>query len=74
VDEAFKAACAMDRKAEVEKEGADLLVIKKAGVQVNEVQNLQAFQDRMGPVYDLVTSKVGKEYMDRFMSAVKAAR
>jgi hypothetical protein len=27
----------------------------------------------MGPVYDLVTAKVGKEYMDRFMSAVKAA-
>lgn len=74
VDEAFKAACAMDRKAEVEKEGADLLVIKKAGVQVNEVKDLQAFQDRMGPVYDLVTTKVGKEYMDRFMSAVKAAR
>ena len=73
VDEAFKAACAMDRKAEVEKEGADLLVIKKAGVQVNEVKDLQAFQDRMGPVYDLVTAKVGKEYMDRFMSAVKAA-
>jgi hypothetical protein len=38
------------------------------------VKDLQAFQDRLGPVYDLVTSKVGKEYMDRFMSAVKAAR
>ena len=74
VDEAAKAACAMDRKAEVEKEEADLLVIKKAGVQVNDVKDLQAFQDRMGPVYDLVKAKVGTEYMDRFMSAVKAAK
>jgi TRAP-type C4-dicarboxylate transport system substrate-binding protein len=74
VDESFRAACARDRTAEVEKEGADLLVIKKAGVQVNDVKDLQAFQDRMAPVYDLVATKVGKEYMDRFMAAVKAAR
>ncbi len=74
VDEAFRAACAMDRKAEVEKEDADLQVIKKAGVQVNEVKELQAFQDRMGPVYNIVAAKVGKEYMDRFMAAVKAAK
>jgi len=74
VDESFRATCARDRTAEVEKEEADLLVIKKAGVQVNDVKNLQAFQDRMGPVYELVAAKVGKEYMDRFMSAVKAAK
>jgi tripartite ATP-independent transporter DctP family solute receptor len=74
VDETFLATCAMDRKAEVAKEDADLVVIKKAGVQVNEVKDLQAFQDRMGPVYDLVAGKVGKAHMDRFLSAVKAAR
>ena len=74
VDESFRVTCARDRTAEVEKEGADLLVIKKAGVQVNEVKDLQAFQDRMKPVYDLVAAKVGKEYMDRFMAAVKAAK
>ena len=74
VDESFRVACARDRTAEVEKEESDLLVIKKAGVQVNEVKNLQEFQDRMGPVYDLVAAKVGKEYMGRFLSAVKAAK
>ncbi len=74
VDEAARATCAIDRKAEVEKEDADLAVIKKAGVQVNDVRDLQAFQDRMGPVYELVTAKVGKEYMDRFMAGVKAAK
>jgi len=74
VDEAARAACAMDRKSEVEKEKADLEVIKRAGVQVNDVKSLQAFQDRMGPVYELVTTKVGKEYMDRFLTAVKGAK
>jgi len=74
VDDTAKATCAMDRKAEVEKENADLEVIKKAGVQVNEVKDLQAFQDRMGPVYDIVRAKVGNEYMDRFLAAVKVAK
>jgi tripartite ATP-independent transporter DctP family solute receptor len=74
VDESFRAARARDRTAEVEKEGADLEVIKKAGVKVNDVKNLQAFQDRMKPVYDLVAAKVGKPYMDRFLAAVKAAK
>jgi hypothetical protein len=43
-------------------------------VQVNEVKDLKAFQDRMGPAYDLVTTKVGKEWMDRVLAAVKAAK
>ena len=74
VDEAGKAACAMDRKAELDKERTDLEFIKKAGVQVNDVKDLKAFQDRMGPAYDLVTTKVGKEWMDRITAAVKAAQ
>ncbi len=73
VDEAGKAACAVDRKAEIEKEKTDLEFIKKYGVQVNEVKDLKAFQGRMGPAYDLVTTKVGKEWMDRIQAAVKAA-
>ena len=36
-----------------------------------EVKDLKAFQERMGPAYDLVTTKVGKEWMDRVMAAVK---
>ena len=74
VDEAGRAACAMDRKAELEKEATDLEFIKKYGVQVNEVKDLKAFQERMGPAYDLVATKVGKEWMDRFLAAVQAAR
>src|SRR6266571_2635835 len=74
VDEAGRAACAIDRKAELEKEKTDLEFIKKYGVQVNEVKDLKAFQERMGPAYDLVTTKVGKEWMDRVMAAVKASQ
>ena len=74
VDEAAKATCALDRKSEVDKEQAELEVIKKAGVQVNEVKNLKPFQERMGPAYDVVISKVGKEWMDRVAAAVKAAQ
>lgn len=74
VDEAARATCALDRKAEVDKEKGDLESIRKAGVQVNEVKDLKAFQDRMGPAYDLVTTKVGKEWMDRVLAAVKAAK
>ena len=74
VDEAGKAACVVDRKAEVDKEKGDLESIRKAGVQINDVKDLKAFQDRMGPAYDLVTTKVGKEWMDRVMAAVRAAQ
>jgi hypothetical protein len=38
------------------------------------VKDLKAFQDRMAPAYDLVASKVGKEWMDKVMAAVKAAK
>jgi tripartite ATP-independent transporter DctP family solute receptor len=74
VDEAGKAACALDRKSEVDKEKGELEFIRKAGVQVNEVRDLKPFQDRMGPAYDVVTTKVGKEWMDRVTAAVKAAQ
>ena len=74
VDEAGQAACALDRKSEVDKETVELELIKKAGVQVNEVKNLKAFQERMGPAYDVVTTKVGKEWMDRVAAAAKAAQ
>jgi len=74
LDQAAKAACAMHRKMEVEKEQGDLDFIKKAGVQVNEVKDLKAFEARMGPVYEAVTAKVGKEFMDRLMAARAAAK
>jgi len=73
VDDAARAACAIHRKIEVEKERTDLEFMKKAGVQVNEVKDIRAFRDRMGPVYQAVTARVGKEFMDRLAAAARAA-
>ena len=73
VNDAAKAACALDRSAEVEGEKAGLAVIEKAGVKINEVKDLKPFQARMQPAYDLVAQKVGKAWMDQVMAAVKAA-
>ena len=39
--------------------------MKKAGVQINEVKDIKAFQALMKPAYDYVEGKVGKEFMDR---------
>ncbi len=74
VDEAARAACAAHRRRELEKDRIDLEALKNSGVQVNEVKDLKAFQDRMGPVYQAVTEKVGKDFMDRLTAAARAAR
>ena len=73
-DDAAKATCQKDREAEIEKEKSDLALMEKAGVKVNEVKDLDAFQKRMGPAYDFVAGKVGKEWMDKVLAAVKAAQ
>lgn len=74
MDTAAKAACAFDRKAEEDGEKAELEIIKKAGVSINEVTDLKAFQSRMGPAYQVVEAKVGKEWMEKVMAAVRAAQ
>lgn len=74
VDEAAKATCAKDRTAELDKEKSDLAVMEKAGVKINEVKDLAAFQARMKPAYDLVAAKVGKEWLDKVVAAAKAAQ
>ena len=42
---------------------SDLDVMKKAGVQINEVKDIKAFQALMKPAYDYVEGQVGKEFM-----------
>jgi TRAP-type transport system periplasmic protein len=72
--EAMKATCLAHRKFEVEKEKLDLDVMKKAGVQINEVRDPRAFQALMKPVYASVQEKVGKEFFDRLSTAAQAAK
>jgi len=71
VDASAKAACAVDRKSEVDSEEGDLAAIRKAGVQVNEIKDLKPFKDMMGPVYQEVGAKVGKEWLDKVTAAAK---
>ena len=73
VDESMRDACQLHRKLEVEKEKNDFDVMKKAGVQINEVKDIRAFQALMKPAYDYVEGQVGKEFMNRLRAAVQAA-
>ena len=73
VDESMRDACQLHRKLEVDKEKNDLDVMKKAGVQINEVKDIRAFQALMKPAYDYVEGQVGKEFMNRLRAAVQAA-
>ena len=71
VDAAAKDTCALDRKAEVDSEAGDLATIRKAGVKVNDIGDIRPFRDMMGPVYQEVGAKVGKEWLDKVLAAAK---
>jgi TRAP-type C4-dicarboxylate transport system substrate-binding protein len=66
-------ACQAHRRIEVQKEKSDFEIMKKAGVQVNEVKDIKAFQALMKPAYDYVEGQVGKEFMAKLRAAVQAA-
>jgi TRAP-type transport system periplasmic protein len=73
VDESMRDACQAHRRLEVEKEKNDFEVMRKAGVQINDVKDIKAFQALMKPAYDYVEGQVGKEFMTRLRAAVQAA-
>ena len=69
--DAAKEACALDRKAELDSEAGDLEIIRKAGVKVNDIGDTKPFRDMMGPVYQEVGAKVGKDWLDQVLNAAK---
>lgn len=71
VDAAAKVTCALDRQAELDSEAADLELIRKAGVQITDIADTRPFRDMMGPVYQEVGAKVGKEWLDKVLAAAK---
>jgi len=73
VDESMREGCQVHRRLEVEKEKLDFEIMKKAGVQINEVKDIKAFQGLMKPAYDYVEGQVGKEFMAKLRAAVQAA-
>jgi tripartite ATP-independent transporter DctP family solute receptor len=73
VDESMRDACQLHRRLEVEKEKNDFVIMQKAGVQINEVKDIKAFQALMKPAYDYVEGQVGKDFMTRLRAAAQAA-
>jgi TRAP-type transport system periplasmic protein len=73
VDETMRDACQLHRRLEVDKEKSDFEIMKKAGVQINEVKDIKAFQALMKPAYDYVEGQVGKDFMARLRAAAQAA-
>ena len=73
VDDSMKETCVAHRKIEVEREKLDLDIMRKAGVQINEVKDIKQFQALMKPAYDSVESKVGKDFMAKLNGAIQAA-
>jgi len=73
VEESMGEACQAHRRIEVQKEKSDFEIMKKAGVQINEVKDIKAFQGLMKPAYDYVEGQVGKEFMTKLRAAVQAA-
>ena len=69
----MREACQNHRRLEVEKETLDFEIMKKAGVQINEVRGIKAFQGLMKPAYDYVEGQVGKEFLAKLRAAVQAA-
>ena len=73
VDDSMKETCVAHRKIEVEREKLDFDIMKKAGVQINEVKDIKQFQALMKPVYDSVETKVGKDFMAKLNGAIQTA-
>ena len=73
VDDSMKETCLAHRKYEVEREKLDFDIMKKAGVQINEVKDIREFQDRAAPVWKFLEGKVGKEFFDRVVAEAKAS-
>jgi TRAP-type transport system periplasmic protein len=73
IDETMIVACAQHRQDELRAEVDGLKAMRERGVQINEVKDIRAFQDRAQPVWKFVEQKVGKELFDLVIAEAKAA-
>jgi TRAP-type transport system periplasmic protein len=73
IDKSMVAACAQHRQDELKQEGEAMAAMRAKGVQINEVKDLRAFQERAQPVYRFLEQKVGKEWFDRVLAEARAA-
>jgi len=73
IDDTMAMACAKHREDEIRHEGEAMAAMKAKGVQVNEVRDLKAFQERAQPVYKYLEERVGKELFDRVLAEARTA-
>lgn len=67
---AAQTACARQRDFNAKQEQAIIAKLKEAGMEVNEVSDPKAFQQKMQPVYDEYRPKIGGEFMDEWMATL----
>lgn len=72
IDESMIASCAQHRQDELKQEGEAMAAMRAKGVQINEVKDIRAFQERAQPVYRFLEQKVGKEWFDRVLAEARA--
>jgi TRAP-type transport system periplasmic protein len=72
IDESMMAGCAQHRQDELKQEVEAMAAMRAKGVQINEVKDLRAFQERAQPVYRFLEQKVGKEWFDRVLAEARA--
>jgi tripartite ATP-independent transporter DctP family solute receptor len=72
IDESMIAGCAQHRQDELKQEVEAMAAMRAKGVQINEVKDLRAFQERAQPVYRFLEQKVGKEWFDRVLAEARA--
>ncbi len=73
IDETMVVACQQHRQDELKEEEIALAAMKAKGVQINDVKDIRAFQERAQPVWRFLEQKVGKELFDRVVSEARAA-
>lgn len=73
IDDTMLAACRQHREDEIKDEQVALAAMRARGVQLNEVKDMRAFQERAQPVWKFLQQKVGKDFFDRVVSEAHAA-
>jgi tripartite ATP-independent transporter DctP family solute receptor len=69
--DAGKAAIAAQRTAVAEAERGVIAALTDAGMEINDIENVDAFRAKVGPVYERFESSIGSELMAKALAAVK---
>lgn len=71
VKDAAMKACVAQRKFSEDQETKIIEELGEAGMEVNYVEDMSAFQSKMGPLYDNYRETIGSDRLDSWLAAVK---